>query len=61
MLFKILGKMWGNTHKLDLVNTDMDTTFSLILSICFQDIERKQNSDVNHGPSLCQNSTKKDG
>ena len=59
MSVKILRKMRGNTPKLDLVNADMDTTFSLILSICFQDIEQKQfvfktlsrnNLDINQGP-----------
>ena len=41
---KILRKMTGNNPKLDLVNVDVHTKFSLILSICSQDIERKQNS-----------------
>ena len=47
---KILGKMTGNNPKLDLVNVDVHTKFGRILSICFQDIERKRNSDVNQGP-----------
>ena len=47
---KILRKMTGNNPKLDLVNDDVHTKFGLILSICSQDIERKQNSDVNQGP-----------
>ena len=47
---KILRKMTGNNPKLDLVNVDVHTKFSRILSICSQDIERKQNSDVNQGP-----------
>ena len=47
---KILQKMTGNDPKLDLVNVDVRTKFGQILSICFQDIERKQNSDVNQGP-----------
>ena len=47
---KILGKMTGNNPKLDLVNVDVHTKFSRILSICSQDIERKQNSDINQGP-----------
>ena len=46
---KILRKMRGNTPKLDLVNADVDTTLSLILSICFQDIEWKQKFDVDQG------------
>ena len=47
---KILRKMTGNNPKLDLVNFDVHTKFGQILSICSQDIERKQNSDVNQGP-----------
>ena len=47
---KILRKMTGNNHKLDLVNDDVHTKFCWILSICSQDIERKRNSDVNQGP-----------
>ena len=47
---KILQKMTGNNPKLDLVNVDVHTKFGQILSICSQDIERKQNSDVNQGP-----------
>ena len=47
---KILRKMTGNNLKLDLVNDDMHTKFGRILSIRFQDIERKQNSEVNQGP-----------
>ena len=46
---KILRKM-SNNPKLDLVNVDVHTKFGQILSICSQDIERKQNSDVNQGP-----------
>ena len=46
---KILRKMTGNNPKLDLVNDDVHTKFGLILSIRSQDIERKQNSDVNQG------------
>ena len=45
---KILRKMTGNKPKLDLVNVDVHTKFSQILSICSQDIERKH-SDVNQG------------
>ena len=47
---KILQKMMGNNPKLDLVNVDVHTKFGQILSIRSQDIERKQNSDVNQGP-----------
>ena len=47
---KILRKMMGNNPKLDLVNVDVHTKFGQILSIRSQDIERKQNSDVNQGP-----------
>ena len=46
---KILRKMMGNNPKLDLVNDDVHTKFGRILSIRSQDIERKQNSDVNQG------------
>ena len=48
--FKILQKTTGNNPKLDLVNVDVHTKFGQILSIRSQDIERKQNSDVNQGP-----------
>ena len=47
---KILRKMTGNNPKLDLVNVDVHTKFGRILSIRSQDIEQKQNSDVNQGP-----------
>ena len=47
---KILRKMTGNNPKLDLVNVDVHTKFGRILSIRSQDIEWKQNSDVNQGP-----------
>ena len=46
---KILRKMMGNNSKLELVNVDVHTKFGQILSICSQDIERKQNFDVNQG------------
>ena len=46
---KILRKMTGNHPKLDLKD-DVHTKFGRILSIRSQDIERKQNSDVNQGP-----------
>ena len=47
---KILRKMTGNNPKLDLVNVDMQTKFGQILSISPQDIEQKQNPDINQGP-----------
>ena len=47
---KILRKMRGNHPKLDLVNDDVHTKFGWILSIRSQDIERKQNYDVDQGP-----------
>ena len=47
---KILRKTTGNNPKLDLVNVDVHTKFGQILSNRSQDIERKQNSDVNQGP-----------
>ena len=47
---KILRKMTGNNPKVDLVNDDVHTKFGRILSIPSQDIEWKQNSDVNQGP-----------
>ena len=47
---KILRKITDNNPKLDLVNFDGHTKFCQILSIGSQDIERKQNSDVNQGP-----------
>ena len=46
---KILRKMKGNNPKSDLVNVDVHTKFGQILSIRSQDIEQKQNSDVNEG------------
>ena len=42
--------MKGNYPKLDLVNINAYIKFGEILSICSQDIEQKQNSDVNEGP-----------
>ena len=47
---KILRKMTGNNPKLDLVNDDVHIKFVRILSIHSQDLERKQNSDVNQEP-----------
>ena len=45
----ILRKMMGNNPMLELVNVDVHTKFGQILLIRSQDIERKQNSDVNQG------------
>ena len=42
--------MMGNNSKVDVVNVDVHTKFGQILLIRSQDIERKQNSDVNQGP-----------
>ena len=47
---KVKKTMTGNYHKLDLVNIDAHTKFSLIMSIRSQDIERKRKSDLNKGP-----------
>ena len=47
---KILQNITGDNLKLDLVNVYVHTKFGQILSILSQDIERKQNSDVNQGP-----------
>ena len=57
--FKILQKKMGNNPKLDLVNVDVQ--FGQILSIHSQDIEQKQNSDVNQGLLLCQNFANNNG
>ena len=43
-------KMMRNNPNLDLVNMIAYIKFGKILSICSQDIEQKQNSDVNQGP-----------
>ena len=51
---KILRKMAGDNPKLDLVSVDVHTKFGQILSILSQNIERKQNSDINQGPQLFQ-------
>ena len=47
---KILQIITGNNPKLDHVNVDVHTKFGQFLSMRSQDIERKQNSDVNQGP-----------
>ena len=41
--------MTGNNPKLDLVNDNVHTKFGRILSIRSEDIEPKQNSEVNQG------------
>ena len=51
--------MTGNNPKLDLVNFDAHKKTGQILSVCFQGIERKQNSDINQGPKLCKKFAKK--
>ena len=58
---KILQKITGNNPKLDLVHADVHTKFGQILSFHSQDIERKQNYDVNQGPYLHQNFAKTTG
>ena len=45
-----LRKITGNNPNLDLVNINAYTKFSQNLSICYKDIERKRNSNVNQGP-----------
>ena len=53
--------MTGNNPKLYLVNIDAHKKIGQTLSICSQDIERKQNSDRNQGLQLRQNFAKNDG
>ena len=55
---KILRKIMGYNPKLDLVNVDVHTKYGQILSIRSQNIERKQNCDVNQGLLLRQNFAK---
>ena len=43
-------KISGHNSHLDLVNMNANIKFGEILSICSQDIERKQNFAVNKGP-----------
>ena len=45
-----LQKMTLNNPNLDLVNINLYTKFGLIPTIRSQDIELKQNSDINQGP-----------
>ena len=42
--------MTGNNPNLDHVNINAYTKFGEILSICFHDSDRKQNSGVNQVP-----------
>ena len=42
--------MTGNNPNLDLVHIKAYTKFGQNLFICSEDIERKQNSDINQGP-----------
>ena len=42
-----------NNTNIDLVNDNVYTKFGLNLSIRFEDIEQKLNSDVNQGSLLC--------
>ena len=46
---RVRKTMTGNDPKLDLVNIDARKNLGKILSIHFQDIEPKQNSEVNQG------------
>ena len=46
---KILLKMMGNNPRLGPVNIDVHAKFGPILSYRSQDIERKQNSNINQG------------
>ena len=48
--FAILRKTMIYNTNIDLVNDNVYTKFGLNLSIRFQDIEQKLNSDVNQGP-----------
>ena len=47
-----ISKKTDNNPNLDLVNKEAYTKFGEILSICPEDIERKQNSDINHGQKI---------
>ena len=48
---RVRQTMTGNP-KLDLVNVDAHKKTGQILTICFQGIKQKQNSDINQGPKL---------
>ena len=58
ILLQISKKKTGNNSNLDLVNMNAYIKFGEFLSICSQDIERKQNFGVNQGPYLRYKSTK---
>ena len=58
---KILLKMTSNNSKLDPVIVDVHTKFGQILAIGSQDIEQKQNSDINQGLQLRQFFAKNEG
>ena len=45
-----LRKLTRNNSNLDLVNINAYAKFGQSPSICFQDFERKRNSDLNQGP-----------
>ena len=45
-----MGKMMRNNPKCDLVNMRAYIKFAEILSIGYQDIERKRNFGLNQGP-----------
>ena len=47
---EILPIIMGNNPKLNLINVDVHTMFSQILSVHSQDTERKQNFEVNQRP-----------
>ena len=42
--------MTGNNPDPNLVHIKAYTKFGQIMSICSEDIEQKQNSDINQGP-----------
>ena len=56
-----LQKIMCNNPNLDLVSVHVYTKFGQILSTHSQDIERKQNSDINQGLKLCCIFAKNDG
>ena len=48
-----LRKMTAYNPSLDLVSINSYIKFGQKLSICSQNIERKQKNDINQGPSVC--------
>ena len=58
---EIVKKMLQNYPNVNLAQIDVYTKIGPILSICSQDIERKQNSDIYQGPSLCYKCAKNNG